>query len=1180
MGHFSGQNRSVDSRFRKTSGREAFTGHELILKGALEAGVSLLTGYPGSPVADVFEAAEKEAGHLRELGVVAEIAGNEALAAGRLNGAQMAGIRAMAVMKSVGFNVAADGLFTGTLALHGHRGGGVIVVGDDPWNDSTQVPQDSRRLSDHLIIPSLEPATFQEVKDFIPLAFELSRLSDLYVSVIVSTNLADGGGVVEVRPNLKPLVSALEPLELDSSKVDPTKSVLLPSHTGVLEKEAYEVKLPAARRAARDLGINFIVPGKPGARLGFVAAGLPYAYLRDMLRDAGLEGEFPVLKLGMTYPVEAESVLDFARGLDEIVVVENKRAFIETQVRDLLVRAQRDRVLESLPAVWGKELPEGLPGIPAEHGMNPSVLLKRLGPFLERRGLATERMRDNLAATLEASELPLKIPARTATFCAGCPHRDTSDVFLEVARDFKDSAYMKSIHGRKPVDLIFHGDSGCYSMLFLPPNERLMQNYSGMGLGGGTAAGMDPFVSNKSVAFIGDGTFFHSGLAAVSDSIKNGVDILYVVLDNKTVAMTGHQPHNGTDLDIMGASTYAQDCEQALLGLTQGSGIPVVRFDPELRDDYRRVIEELLLVEGPKFLIADKECGITAGRRRRRAQSVEEKEKGFVAREVRVVVNEDVCEHCLECTVRTGCPGLDFVDTLHGPKVTTHLSNCVSDGACYRIGACPSFATVVLKRRGPVPRPAPPTAEGLPVPAVAPFGPDGLWRAYMAGIGGMGVGATTAVLVRAAQEEGLHVQFCDKKGLAIRNGGVYSHLTVSRSADAVISPVLPYATADLLLGVDLLEAARGLDARTNLRVASPKRTFSVVNTAKNPTIKTLMGKDDFSPAELEEALRARTRPGGYFSFDVSALSQTYLGSMVYDNILLMGVALQRGLLPLSLASFEKALRTSFSGLALERNLQALTLGRDLAVHPERYASQSEESLESYREGRVAALRKARSGSAAAAFSDQLRRAFDAWPLEDERERKHLILCLYELNLYAGRSFAENYLQTLLGVVAKDTSAGGWKASRAAARGLYRAIAIKDEVWVSELLTSPEKRERDAKRLGLDLGRGDTLRYGYHNRPEFVVLGMRIAFQIRTKDWMLKIMRRAGFLRRLLPSWHKRDRDFRDWYLALVKSYPGGDDPRWLELLAITESVKGFRDVRYRAMEKAQARAAEILGSLG
>ena len=1168
----------MDKRFQKTEGWEAFTGNELILKGALEAGASLLTGYPGSPVADFFDVASREAKYLKEQGILAEIAGNEALAAARLNGAQLAGVRAMAVMKSVGFNVAADSLFVGTLALHGHKGGGVIVVGDDPWNDSTQVPQDSRRLSDHLIIPSLEPSTYQEVKDFIPLAFELSRLSDLYVSVIVSTNLADGGALVQVRPHAPLLGSTLAPVNVDTQAIDTGKSIVMPSHTGVLEKEAYEVKLPAALKAARDLGINALEKGQEGVRIGFVAAGLPYAYLRDMLRDAGLDGRFPILKLGMTFPLEPEAVMDFARGLDEIIVIENKRPFIETQLRDLLVRASQDGQIGVLPAVWGKHFPDGFAGVPAEHGMNPSVLLKRLGPFLKSRHLSSPRMQETLALVLEASTLPLSIPPRTATFCSGCPHRDSSDVFLELAKDFKDPVYMRSNHGRDAVDLVFHGDAGCYTMLFLPPNERLMQNYSGMGLGGGSAAGLDPFSVNKGVAFIGDGTFFHSGMAAISDSIKNKADLLYVILDNKTVAMTGHQPHNGTDLDIMGESTYAQDCEQALLGLTRGSGIPVVRIDPERRDEYRSALEDLLLLDGPKFIIADKECGITYHRRRRRAQAIQEKETGYVPVEEHVLVNQDACEHCLECTVKTGCPGLDFVDTLHGPKVDTHASTCVADGACARVKACPSFEGVTVRRKGPPRRPELPDPKGLPEPATFRLDGQATWRAYMAGIGGMGIGSSTAVMVRAAQEQGLHVQFCDKKGLAIRNGGVYSHMTITREP-MVLSPVIPYATADLLIGIDLLEAARGLDARTNLRVASPLHTASVVNTAKNPTIMTLMGQDDFSPAELEEALRARTMPGAYWSADVSALTQSYLGSTLYDNIAIIGAALQRGLLPFSLSSVEKALKASFGGLALQRNLQAFTLGRDLVVHPERYGVAPQETLEAFVAKKETLLAGLASKAAARRFRDQVQRGFEAWPVADPGERKHLALCLYELALYQDSGLAESWLQDVLAVASKDDAESGYKATRAAARGLYKAAAIKDEVWVAHLLTSPEKYERDAARLGVDLGRGDSVSYRHFNRPRFDVLGFKLEFDLESRDWMLRLMKHAKFLRRLLPGWHRRDREFRDWYRALVREYPGGQDPRWLELLDIAHGVKGYREVRYRTMDTALARAAELKAAL-
>ncbi len=1165
----------MDARFTRSSGTEAFTGNELIIKGALEGGVNLITGYPGSPVADVFDVASSITPYLEERGIVAQIANNEALAAARLNGAQMADLRAMAVMKSVGFNVAADGLFTGTLAKYGSKGAGVIVVGDDPWNDSTQVPQDSRRLSDHLMIPVLEPATFQETKDYIRLAFELSTRSNLYVSVILSTNLADGGGLVQVAPNPQTRVSALKPENIDTSKIQTAHTIMLPSNTSIMEKEAYEIKFPALLLAAREMKVNTIIPGASGAKLGFVTAGLPYAYLVDALHDCGMDGRFPILKLGMPYPLDPEIVKQFAEGLDEIVVVENKRTFLERKVRDCLALALQNKQIPSLPAVWGKDFPAPLPGIPPERGMDPSLLLKYLGPFLEMRSLGTPQMAKELERIRRVETNRVRIPKRTPTFCSGCPHRDTTSIFLELAADLKNPDYMRREHQHAPVDLLFHGDAGCYSMLFLPPNKALMHNYSGMGLGGGTAAGIDPFVTNKSITFIGDGTFFHSGTSAVSDSIKNNHDILYVILDNKTTAMTGHQPHPGVSEDIMGHATFAQDLEQTLLGFTKHQGIPVLRVNPEKREDYRAALEDMIMMDGPKFIIADKECGITYHRRMRRARQKQEAQLGYLPVEERMGVSEDVCEYCLECTVKTGCPGLNVLETVHGPKITTDDSNCVNDGACARVKACPSFEKISIHRKVAPERPVLPDTSHLIAPK--PFAFQDLWRVYVAGIGGMGIGASTAVLVRAAQKEGYFVQFCDKKGIAIRNGGVYSHVTFSKT-DRVISPVIPYGKADLLIGIDLLEAVRGLDPSYNLQVASPEHTACVVNTAKNPTILGLMGVDDFKVSELEDILRRYTRPEEFWGADVSRISQKWLGNVIYDNILMLGVAFQRGLLPLSLESLQESFQESFAGAAREKNLQAFSLGRDLVVHLERYGVEPEQRLSEFLDEKENYLRSSHGRQASTRYRRRMDEAFVKIPM-DEKGQLHLAQCFYELIHYEDLAFAEKYLDRILALRQKDLASRSYAATRMAIESLYRVLAIKDEVWVSHLLTSPEKYARDAKRYGIDPSRGDRIEYEHLNRPHFDVFGMKLEFDLRSKDWMLKLMRRGKFLRRILWSWHARERDFRDWFVSLMDQFHPQSETEydnWLKVLALPQDVRGYREVRYPKMESAKTRAAELL----
>lgn len=248
----------MDERFLKDEGLEAYTGNELILKGALESRVALLTGYPGSPVSEVFEAASSAAPLLKKHGILAEMAHNEALAVARLNGARMIGARAMAVMKSVGLHVAADGLALGNLAEPCNEGGGVVVVGDDPWMESTQINNDSRYLSQHLHMPVLEPATFQEVKDWVGLAFDLSSSTNLYVTYLLMTQQADGGGTVWARPNDYPKINTLHPVTLDTRRIDLDKTVLLPPRTWAREATLPQ-RFETLLREVRARGVNPLI---------------------------------------------------------------------------------------------------------------------------------------------------------------------------------------------------------------------------------------------------------------------------------------------------------------------------------------------------------------------------------------------------------------------------------------------------------------------------------------------------------------------------------------------------------------------------------------------------------------------------------------------------------------------------------------------------------------------------------------------------------------------------------------------------------------------------------------------------------------------------------------------------------------------------------------------------------
>lgn len=1180
----------VDPRFLKEEGFEVYTGCELLLKGLLEVegGTHLWTGYPGSPIAGFFDAIEAA----RELplahGIHATIANNEAISVAMLNGSQMLGLRGVAAMKSVGVHVASDALALGNLAGAHREGGAVVIMGDDPWSDSTQVPADSRFLARHLFMPVLEPSDPQELKDWIDVAFKLSRASGFYVAYLVTTNQADGGGSVRARRNQWPETNALNPSEIRTAGIPVDQTVLLPPRTGRKEEELEARRRRLWQEAAR-LGVDRVVNPRPGAPLGFITSGQAYGYLQHALVEMGLAGRFPILKLGITHPVDPHVVESFAAHARQIIVVEERRAFIEEQVLGILnaVRAReasRGAGTPDFPPVWGKRLPDG-GGIPDTLGLHPSMLVEKLGPVLVRHGGVEttgrlEREADLVAAT---RGFEVDLVARTPAFCPGCPHRDSSSVLKEIKHDFRDARYMRRAHRRDPVDLVFHGDTGCYTMLMFEPNKDLMHNYSGMGLGGATGAGIDPFIVNKQVVFMGDSTFFHSGQVAISNSVKEGQDITYVILDNSTTAMTGHQPTPGLGADLLGEPQRRQSMDrivEAMMGLGHAE---VVRVNPAYRDSYRSTLESVILRDGVKVVIADKECGITFHRRESRRERKEARDLGYLRKKMHVNVATEACEFCLECTRATGCPGLTFTDTPYGTKVQTDLSWCVADTACAKTRACPAFEEVVVHRRAPPPSPlAGIDLENLPEPPVLQAVSES-WHVYLAGVGGMGIGVATATLVRAGFREGYRVLFCDKKGLAIRNGGVYSQISFYRNG-AIASNVIPFGKADLILGVDILEAARGMDPRGNQRVASPERTAAVINTEKTPTILTLLGREDFDPAELEETIRCYTRREDYFGHNLSRLSEKYFGSKLFTNVMLLGAACQKGLLPVSTANLVWAIGQTM-GAAARENVQAFQLGRRIAREPARF---SEDGLPPRyldlleRKAELLARHHPSRGRAAAAYRRLMDHAEQGMALPEE-DFRDLAVRVADLLWFEDAAYAKRYLDLVKGVFARDTAARNFAATRSVIWNLAKVMLIKDEVWVAHLLTNPEKLERDRERYHVDPSRGDTISYRHINRPRFDVGRFHVEFDIRTRNWQLDLMKRMKFLRRLLPGWHGTEKEFREWYARLLPRFEPRDTVEydaWLSILDAPEGVTGYRHIRHPKQDEARRAAEAGLARLG
>ena len=1159
---------NVDPRFLTEDGPEIFSGNELVLKGALEVegGVHLLGGYPGSPIAGFFDHMTFIKDLLRENGIRAVINNNEALAAAMLNGSQTLPCRAVICMKSVGVHVAADGLALGSLAGANPEGGAVVIYGDDSWSDSTQVPADSRFISKHLFIPVIEPANPQEIKDFVDLAMKVSRRAELYSGFILQTNLADGGGTVQCRANQFPTTNVLNPMDLETRSIDLDKHVLLPPKTWWQEAK-YAERFERAIAASRDVGLNRLEYAGNGRKpIGFAASGLGYAYLIQTLLELGILGEAPVLKFGMSYPIDAELVGRLARQCERIVVVEERRGFLEQQIAEVVLRDKQSGGPAAEVEVWGKKFPVPLKGLPEIRGLHPSIIAERLIPLLKKiRGRGKELFLPpdesatldeeirSIDATARADMKPL--PVRLPTFCPGCPHRDSADLCLEIRRKFMDAEYMHRTHKRGPADLIFHGGIGCYTMLMYPPNTELMHNLSGMGLGGGTGAGVDPFVTNKQVVFMGDSTFFHSGVLAISQAVKLGQDITFMILDNQTTAMTGHQTTPGLDFDVLGNPTDVQEIEEVVRGIASMVNMPVVRVDPTKRLEYGRLLERTFLADGVKVIIADKECAITRGRRKRRAEAAARRCLGYLPTWQHTNINTEVCRFCLACAEMTGCPGLKHVETDYGRKMDTDVTWCVNDGACERIGACSSFERVTIRRKKP-PRPHVPELGLDEIPEPAPRPQEQPWRCCVTGVGTQGIGTATSILVRAGHKEGYDVIFLDKKGLAIRGGGVVSQVVYNITRQP-ITPVISYGKADLLLGIDILEAARAIDPGGRQRVASKTKTAAVINTDKFATISGIMGREDFDVDELERTIRIHTRSRDYLARDIARICEKYLGSKIYTNIMMLGFAFQKGLIPVSMHSMAWAIKDTIRA-EFRKNLYAFNMGRKLVVQPDLFRGPPkrtgwQETLEAKCRWTIRRYRKGHD------LAERLRRLAGETLAKlaglDETTKRDIVIRLYDCMRWGGIAYAARYVRGVASVYDKDEAARGLEATKAAVGQLARMMLIKDGVFIAELATSPDKAHRDRRKYQVNPANGDRIIYHHVLCGSLRLWPWRARWRYRLAlpSGPLRILKRMRFLRGLMPWWHAAERSSLERYEALIAEVSCATDDEYARATALLGS---------------------------
>jgi indolepyruvate ferredoxin oxidoreductase len=979
--------------------------HQLDQRNGLST-ATLISGYEGSPLAGY----DLEIGRQRQLlersGVVFRPAVNEELGADAVQGSQLAsasadktcdGVIGIWYGKAPGLDRATDALRHGNLGGAHPTGGVLVLVGDDSIAKSSTVPSSSELAMAEIGMPVLAPADPQDVLDLGLHGIALSRFCGLWTGVKLATNVVDGAASVQV---------GLDRLDL-------------------------------ARRYARANHLNRI-EGDARARVGIIAAGTTYLDVHQALRMIGIgPGELAgsgvrILKLGMVSPLEPRIVEDFAHGLDEIVVVEEKRAFIELALKDQLYGQP------GAPLISGRRTPSGTPMFRPTADLPPDLIARQLAPRLIAH-LGQPAVQAWLTAQQDPPRRPelLPIAARTPYFCSGCPHNRSTQV---------------------PAGSLVGAGIGCSTLAVLMPEERFghIIGFTHMGGEGATWVGMEPFVTQSHLLQnIGDGTFHHSGSLAVRQAIASGTRITFKLLYNGAVAMTGGQQAVGKmPVPDIAAALLAEGVRKVVITTEDPRRYRRVRLprgvEVRHRDRLATTQEELAATRGVTVLIHDQECATELRRKRKRGLAIEPAE--------RILINERVCEGCGDCGAKSNCLSVQPVDTEFGRKTRIHQASCNKDYSCLD-GDCPSFITV--KTGCPARRKTGPArgAGALPEPVLRVPADDFGMR--ITGVGGTGVVTVAQIISTAASMAGLQVRSLDQLGLAQKGGAVISDIKLSSAPFTGANKVTP-GSCDLYLGCDLLVAADAV----NLAVTAPDRTIAVTCTSRVPTGAMVRDTAVAFPdvAATVARIHELTRAEHAVTVDARAETTALLGDDQFTNVFLVGAAVQAGALPIPARYIEEALE--LNGVAVERNIEAFRAGR-------RYVAG----------GSAPAAAPSGGSTGISPAAAQIVSGLGADPaLRAVTGRR-----ADELIAYQDHAYAEEFAARVR--VVADAERAGLGApgplTDAYARNLFKLMAYKDEYEVARLSLDPALDEQVVAQFG------EQARYSYRLHPPVLrALGMK------------------------------------------------------------------------------------------
>ncbi|QDY71229.1 indolepyruvate ferredoxin oxidoreductase family protein [Qingshengfaniella alkalisoli] len=1121
---------ALDDKYTATSGRIFLTGIQALVRLPMTqmrldhaAGLNTaayVCGYRGSPLGGYDLQLMAAKAHLDRHDVTFQPGVNEDLAATAIWGTQQVGLSKRATKDGVlgvwygkgpGVDRSGDVFKHGNAAGSARHGGVLAIAGDDHTAKSSSIPHQSDHAFISALMPMLYPSSVQEFLEMGLLGIAMSRYSGCWVGFKVIADTVETATSIDLMQEERRFV-----LPTDFEMPEGGLNLRWPDPPLVQDDRLQEYKGYAAIAFARANKVDEITIDTPNARFGIVASGKAFEDVRQALYNLGIgKAEIEAIglrlyKVRMPWPLEPEGIRHFSEGLDEILIVEERREIIENQIKQQLFNWRAD----VRPRIVGKMDDRDRHVLPLSQGFTVGRIARAIADRLLHLNLP-EGLHDRIAERLHYFERRHEIGAkheapviRLPHYCAGCPHNTST---------------------RVPEGSNAMAGIGCHYMVqWMDRNTETITHMGGEGV---PWAAISRYTDEKHrFVNLGDGTYFHSGHLAVRQSVSAGANITYKILYNDAVAMTGGQHVDG---ELSPAQITHQMYHERVSKIWLVSDAPEAYRKVDLapgviirhRDDMDAVMLEAREVEGVSVIVYEQTCAAELRRRRKRGKAPDPAK--------RVFIHPGICEGCGDCADQSNCIAVEPRETAFGRKREINQSTCNKDFSCMR-GFCPSFVTV---DGGDMRKPEKidsPDDSQLPSPTQPSL--DAAWNIAVTGVGGTGILTIGAILGMAAHIEGKTPLVLDMAGLAQKGGAVLSHIRISRSDGRVTAPRIVNGGADLLLAADSVVAA----SRDGYSLCDPDRTYGVINTKLTPVSDFIRHRDfDFKTRSVDRVVRGAVRPDAHFH-DFSELAVGLMGDEIFANVMMLGYAVQAGLVPVGLKAIEQAIR--LNGVAVQANQDALIWGRLLMIDPAMVHARA---------------RPKRRETSLAEMSLEEITAHRADHLTD----------------YQNAGLAKRYTDML----ARLESAGiGPKTRRVVAIQYAKLLAYKDEYEVARLFCQAEWREEIERTMTgefkLSFNLAPPILHGSDasGRPK----------KRRMGGWMFPILSRLRFLRGTLfdPFGYLAERRQERRLIAiyeedLAKALAAGsrsDDAPLAVALSWPDQIRGYGPVKAKAIERALA----------